>query len=79
MSTAFVVITSEIGEEQNVINQLKTIASVKDVKGVMGAYDIIVKLESDTSKELNNTITNQIRKIKDVRTTLTLTVIDSQE
>lgn len=79
MSVAFVIITSEPGKEQNVIDELKTIADAKDVRGVMGSYDIIIKLESDTGEDLKNTIANQVRKIKNVRSTLTLTVIDSQE
>ncbi len=58
METAFVFINSEPGKEQNVIDKLKTIPSVKYVRGVMGAYDIIIKLESDTSEDLKNIIAN---------------------
>jgi len=35
METAFVIINSEPGKEQNVIDELKTIASIKDVRSVM--------------------------------------------
>ena len=78
MSMFFVMITCDVGSEQSIIAKLKTINSVKDVKGVMGLYDIIVRLEGSNSDELKNIITSQIRKIPNI-STLTLTVIESQE
>ena len=79
MSMFFVMITCDGGSEQSIIAKLKTINSVKDVKGVMGLYDILVRLEGSNSDELKNIITSQIRKIPNISTSLTLTVIESQE
>ncbi len=79
MSLFFVLITCDLGSEQSIIAKLKTINSVKDVKGVMGLYDILVRLEGSNSDELKNIITSQIRKIPNISTSLTLTVIESQE
>ncbi len=45
----------------------------------MGLYDILVRLEGSNSDELKNIITSQIRKIPNIRTSITLTVIESQE
>ncbi len=44
----------------------------------MGSYDIIVKLESSTEEEIRNAIITQIRKIDNVRSTLTLKKLQSQ-
>jgi DNA-binding Lrp family transcriptional regulator len=79
MSTVYVMITCDVGFEEPVINQLKTIDLVKEVIGVMGTYDIIVKLESENSEDFQSVMTLKIRKIQNIRTTLTLTVIESQE
>ena len=79
MSMFFVLITCDVGSEQSIIAKLKTINSVKDVKGVMGLYDILVRLEGSNSDELKNIITSQVRKIPNISTSLTLTVIESQE
>ena len=79
MSMFFVMITCDVGSEQSIIAKLKTINSVKDVKGVMGLYDILVRLEGSNSDELKNMITSQIRKIPNIRTSITLTEIESQE
>ncbi len=79
MNIVYVLITCDVGSEKSVITELKTINLVKEIKEVMGEYDIIVKLESNNSDELKNIIPLKIRKIPNIRTTLTLTVIESQE
>jgi len=78
MNIVYVLITCDVGFEEPVINQLKTIDLVKEIIGVMGTYDIIVKLESKNSEDFKNIMTSKIRKISHIRTTLTLTVIESQ-
>lgn len=79
MSTVYVMITCDVGFEEPVINQLKAIDLVKEVIGVIGTYDIIVKLESENSEDFKNTITSKIRKIPNIRSTLTLSVVQSQK
>ena len=57
--------------------------SEKDIKfelqGVYGVYDIVVKVSSDDSPKLRSIVTNQIRKIENVQSTLTMMVIEEQE
>lgn len=79
MSMFFVFITCDMGFEKSIIDELKTINSVKDVKGVMGIYDILVKLESNNSDDLKNIITSKIRKIPNIITTLSVAVVESQD
>jgi len=40
MAEAYVLINCEIGSEEKVIEELKTIDGVKEVHGTFGAYDI---------------------------------------
>ncbi len=42
-------------------------------------YNILVKLKSNNSDDLKNIIPLKIRKILNIRTTLTLLVVESQE
>ncbi len=79
MVSAYVLINCDIGSEEDVISHLKTIDGVKEVHGTFGAYDIVVKIESDNHETLRDTITWKIRKIKRIRSTLTLNTIASQE
>jgi len=50
-----------------------------EVGGVYGVYDIVVKISSDNAEKLRAIITNKIRKISKVQSTLTMMVIEEQE
>ena len=76
MTTAYVLINCDMGTEGSVINDIKSIAGVKSVNGVFGAYDIIVEVQTPTIDNLRETITMKIRKLEGVRTTLTLLAIE---
>ena len=79
MVSAFMLITCDLGAEEDVISHLKTIDGVKEVHGTFGAYDIIAKIESDNVETLRDTIAWKIRKMERIRATLTLMTIASQE
>ena len=79
MGFAYVLINCDLGFEEDIISQLKTIDEVKEMKGVFGVYDILAKVESDDVDKLRDTITSKIRKLDRIRSTLTLMVISSQE
>lgn len=78
MATAFVLINSDLGKEMSIIENLKHIDSVKEVHGTFGAYDIIAKVEHKERDKLREIITWSIRKIENVRSTLTLMGIEGQ-
>ncbi len=67
MASAYVLINCDIGSEEDVISHIKTVDGVKEVHGTFGAYDIIIKIESDNHDTLRDTITWKIRKIKRIR------------
>ncbi len=79
MSSAYVLINCDIGSGEDIISHLKTSDGVKEVLGTFGAYDVIVKIESDNHDTLRDTITWKIRKMERIRSTLTLTTIAGQE
>ena len=78
MATAYVLINCELGSEESIIQQLKELDSVVEVHGTFGAYDILAKIESSTVDVLRETITWKIRKIEQIRSTLTLMGIEGQ-
>ena len=78
MATAYVLINCELGSEESIIEQLKTLDGVIEVHGTFGAYDILAKIESSTVEVLRDTITWKIRKIDKIRSTLTLMGIEGQ-
>jgi DNA-binding Lrp family transcriptional regulator len=46
---------------------------------VYGVYDIVLKLTSKDAEKLRAIITNKVRKISKVQSTLTMMVIEEQE
>lgn len=79
MATAYILINCEIGSEQEVIDKIKSIEGVKEVKGVFGAYDILIKIEAAPVERLREIITWKVRKIERIRSTLTLMGVEGQE
>ena len=78
MATAYVLINCELGKEEAIIENLKHLDFVKEVHGTFGAYDIIAKIEHVEKEKLREIIIWSIRKIKHIRSTLTLMGIEGQ-
>jgi len=78
MATAYILINCELGSEESIIQELKNLDGVIEVHGTFGAYDILAKIESPTVDVLRETITWKIRKIDQIRSTLTLMFIEGQ-
>jgi DNA-binding Lrp family transcriptional regulator len=76
MSTAFVLIGVETGTERVVAEQLRKIDGAKIVFTVFGVYDIVLKVEAPTERQLKETITYRVRKLENVRSTQTLLALD---
>ncbi len=83
MSTAYVLLNSDLGSDSSIINEVKQVLQDEDVKfevqGVYGVYDIVLKLSSDNAENLRAIITDKIRKISKIQSTLTMMVIQEQE
>ena len=78
MAQAYVLLNCELGAEEEIIDKLKELETVKEVHGTFGAYDITTKLEAETVEKLRETITQNLRKMDKIRSTLTLTVVEEQ-
>jgi DNA-binding Lrp family transcriptional regulator len=84
LPTAFILLNSDLGSDQEIIAKLKEVLTVEkgikfEVQGVYGIYDIVVKIEADNPDHLRSIITNKIRKIEKVQSTLTMMVIEEQD
>jgi len=84
LSTSYILINSDLGSDEAIIGKIKEILDSEkniqyEIQGVYGVYDIILKLSSDDINTLRSTITNKIRKITSVQSTLTMMVIEGQE
>ncbi|KAF6242794.1 transcriptional regulator [Nitrosopumilus sp. b1] len=78
METAYVLVKSSMAHEMEVMNAILRIDAVKEAQGTFGVYDIFVKIQANSSKEIEDVITKQIRRIENVLSTTTLSVIPEQ-
>jgi len=82
--TAFVLVNSELSYDMEIIGKMKDILSSNkdleyEIQGVYGIYDIVLRVSSEDGSKLRQIITNKIRKIDKVQSTLTMMVIEEQE
>ena len=78
MELAYVLVKAKMGHEVDVMNDILKIDGVKEVLGTFGQYDIFVKVPVPTRSEIELIITKKIRKVSNVLSTTTLSVIPGQ-
>jgi len=74
---AFVLVNTEVGKIDEVLESLKTISEVNEAYSVYGVYDIVTKVKADSMNDLKQVVTGRIRQLDDVMSTLTMIVMES--
>lgn len=77
MPSAFVLINTELGLENELLKELKKLPYVKEAHTVYGVYDIVAKVEAETMEKLKEMVISKVRHLDKVRSTLTMIVMDS--
>ena len=78
LELAYVLVKAKMGHEVDVMNDILKIDGVKEVLGTFGQYDIFVKVQVPTRSAIERIITQKIRRVSNVLSTTTLSVIPSQ-
>ena len=79
MSKAYIMMNCKLGEEQGAIQELKKIVGIKEAHGTFGLYDIVAQIECTTDEKIQEIVTQKIRKISKIQTSMTLTSSESGE
>lgn len=74
MEKAYLFINTVIGQEQAVRVKIAKIKGVTKVELVYGVYDMVVTVEHEDKDGLRDIVTNEVRRVDDVRSTLTMIV-----
>jgi len=74
---AYILVTCIPGNEKDVIAKIKGIPNVVEVNGVMGKYDVFVKIQSDDALKVDATI-SKVRNVAHVTSTVTMPAIYGQ-
>ena len=73
---AYVLINTEIGTIQEVLESIKKIKEIKEAYALFGVYDIMTKVEAESTQELKEIVTLKIRQVDKVRSTLTMIIME---
>ncbi|MGA3059195.1 MAG: Lrp/AsnC ligand binding domain-containing protein [Candidatus Bathyarchaeia archaeon] len=76
MPRAYVLFNVESGSEDAVLKQLRNLNNVEEAYVSYGVYDLVVRIKADTMEQLKDSVTHKIRTIKQVRSTLTLIMME---
>ncbi len=72
MPFAYVMVSTEIGSEKQVVKDLETLPQIRETYMVYGIYDVITKVEFADRNELREIIIRKIRGIHGIKNTITL-------
>jgi len=75
MPSAYVMISTELGSEEQVLKALEPLPQIKETYIVYGIYDLITRVEFADKQELSDTIIRKIRGTPGIKNTITLMVI----
>ena len=79
MPMAYVLLTTETGAVESVLNALKKMDSVKETYMVYGVYDIVATVKAETMEKLKEIVTWNLRSLDKVRSTLTMIVVSEKK
>ena len=79
MASAYLLLNVETGTEEEVIKSLRDIQAVKEARMVYGVYDVVAKVKADTMDKLKEVVTWKLRRVENVKDSLTMIVIEGQK
>ncbi|QLH09195.1 Lrp/AsnC ligand binding domain-containing protein [Candidatus Nitrosotenuis chungbukensis] len=79
MHIGFVLLNCDLGAEEYLLEELKQIPEVKNAYITFGAYDVIIEIHAKSQDEFDKTVSNKIRRLSRVMSTMTLKVIAPEE
>lgn len=73
----YILATCIPGNEKEVIEKIKELPNIVEVNGIMGKYDIFVKIQSDEALKMDSTI-GKIRTVPHITSTVSIPVLYGQ-
>jgi len=77
METLFLLVETEVGRLDEVLNRLKSVPGVTEVQAVTGPFDLIVKVQAPHINAALDTVVHRIRKVPGIKSTETLVTVAS--
>jgi len=74
MRRAWVLVNAILGKEYEALEDLRKLPGVKEAHLITGQYDIILLIEAKSMKQLNDILTWNIRRQKNICNTITMII-----
>ncbi|MGP8073289.1 MAG: Lrp/AsnC family transcriptional regulator [Thermoplasmata archaeon] len=75
METVFLLVETEVGQLDSVLQRMKSVPGVVEVQAVTGPFDLIVKVQASHLNAALDTVVHKIRKIPGIKSTETLVTV----
>jgi len=69
---AYVLLNTELGKEPDAIKAMNGVKEITAIHSLYGIYDILVEVEAETMERVKEVVFNNIRRIDNVKSTITL-------
>jgi DNA-binding Lrp family transcriptional regulator len=79
MPMAYVLINTEPKHMENVVSTLEKLDAVVEIFPVYGVYDVVAKVQADTMEKLKDIVTWKVRSLDEVRSTITMLVLEDKK
>lgn len=76
MISAVVLVNTDLGFEDKVLESLRLVDGVEEAHALYGVYDLLIKIKAVSIDKLKDITKLRIRQIKGVTSSLTLMVIE---
>jgi DNA-binding Lrp family transcriptional regulator len=76
MPTAYVLLNTKIGLENEALKEIRAVEGVQEAFGLMGIYDIIARIKAETMEKLTQII-NEKLQLKRVHSKLTVIIMET--
>ncbi len=76
---AYILINTQIGKTTDVVKALKDMPEVKHIDVIMGPYDIIAQVETDSHDSLSHMVMKRLQGIVAIKHTMTCTVVNLED
>ena len=77
MISAVVLVNTNIGEETQVLKNIKNVEGVEEAHALWGIYDLMVKIKAQTVDRLKEIIKLRLQKLTGVSNVLTLMIVEN--
>ena len=79
MPMAYVLINTEPKNMESVVATLEKLDSVVEIFPVYGVYDIVAKVKAESMDKLKEIVTWKVRSLDDVRSTITMLILEEKK